>query len=304
VKQAALGEAQRITSYRSYLLNNAENQMNMNKEYYQKRMNYYLRMIGSKSISTHTVYHSNLDIILNRFPEPDKATLLEIQEFAYSFENDNTRKNICVIIRWLYNKVLGRNIQWFELPYSKRKQKVQPIYSHEEAMKILDATKSEKQKAILALIIDCGLRISEPCSIYISDCNSKERKIILRSTKGDSDRAIYPSQAVWDLIKSYWNGWWRKPTTYLFEGGCAGGPYTTSSIRQFVRRSCKICGVEYKAVHSFRRYLITWSIENKVDITAVADKVGHKGINTIQKHYLIHSANYLRGIESPLSKAV
>ena len=275
----------------------------MNRDYYFKRLYNYLRLIGSKSTNTLTVYESTLDIILTKFPEPDKADLLQIQEFALEFDNGNTRKNICVILRWLYNKVLNRNIQWFELPYPKKVSKPQPIYTHEESIKILNATKSPKQKAMLALIIDQGLRISEPCSILLSDCSMDERKMLLRKTKGGGYRTIYPSQYVWDLIHAYLESWHTEPKVYVFEGQTPGNPYTTSSIRQFVERSCGICGVEYKKVHAFRRYLITWSIENKVDITAVADKVGHKGIGTIQKHYLIHSANYLRSIESPLSKA-
>lgn len=275
-----------------------------NREYYKKRLYGYLKLIGSKSVSTLTVYESNLDVILNHFAEPEKATLLDIQEFACmpQFENDNTRKNICVMLRWLFNKVHNRNIQYHELPYPKKKRKAQPIYSHEEAIKILNATKNPKQKAMLALLIDCGLRISEPCSIYLKDCSIDQRKIILRSTKGDHDRAIYPSQYIWDLLQDYIETHYRTPKVYLFEGDKAGNPYTDSSIRQFVKRSCKQAGVEYKKVHAFRRYLITWSIQNGVDITAVADKVGHNGINTIQKHYLIHNDDYLRSINSPLAK--
>ena len=272
-----------------------------NREYYKKRLYNYLRLSGSKSTSTLTVYESTLDIILNHFQEPEKADLLDIQNFAVTFENDNTRKNICVILRWLFNKVHNRNIQYYELPYPKKKRTVQPIYTHEEAIAILNATKSPKQKAMLALIIDCGLRISEPCAIRIDDCNMEQRSIVLRGTKGDNERTIYPSQYVWDLIQSYLESWHKTPTIYIFEGQTPRSPYTTTSIRQFVERSCKVAGMPYKKVHAFRRYLVTWSIQHGVDITAVADKVGHKGISTIQKSYLIHSLDYLRSINSPLA---
>lgn len=132
----------------------------MNAEYYHKRLHNYLRLSGSKSVSTLTVYKSTLDIILKHFPEPDNADLLQIQEFALTFKNDNTRKNVCVILRWLYNKCLNRNIQWYELPYPKKKQKVQPVYKQHDIMKVLHTITNEKQKAMLALIIDCGMRVS------------------------------------------------------------------------------------------------------------------------------------------------
>ena len=274
----------------------------MTREDYLKRLYNYLRLIGSESLSTLTKYRDTLNAILDHFPEPEKATLFEIQDYALTFTNDNTRKNVCVLLRWLFNKVLGRNISYYELPYPKFKKKIQPIYSHEEALKILQATKSPKQKAVLALIIDCGFRSSEPCSILLTDCRMDERKMILRSTKHGKDHVVYPSQYVWDLIDIYLSVWNKTPQKYVFEGQVAGNPYTNSSIRQFVERSCKKCGVEYKAVNSFRRYMITWSIENDVDITAVADKVNHNSIRTIQKHYLNHSEKYLKGINSPLNQ--
>ena len=254
--------------------------------------------------NTYPVYRDTLNKILRQFPKLEETPLIEIQEYAASIPNDNTRKNTCVLIRWAFNTVLHKPIDWRDLPYPKRTRKVQPIYTHEEAIRILQATKSPKQKALLALVIDQGLRISEPCAIYLSDCNMDERRIILRATKGGNERIIYPSQYVWDLLKDYIETWHTLPNVYLFEGQEEGMPYTTSSIRQFVERSCGIAGVPYKKVHAFRRYLITWSIENKIDITAVADKVGHKTIKTIQESYLYHSANYLKSIETPFSANV
>lgn len=75
-----------------YLKRSYENQQVMNRDYYKKRLYNYLRLTGSKSVSTLTVYESTLDIILTAFPEPDKADLLQIQNFAITFENDNTQE--------------------------------------------------------------------------------------------------------------------------------------------------------------------------------------------------------------------
>lgn len=270
-------------------------------EYYHKRLFNYVRLNGY-SQNTLLVYKSNLDIILNKFPSPEKLDLLEIQEFAIGFKNDNTRKNICVMLRWIYNKVLNRNIQWYELPYPKKKKKIQPVYKQSDLLKVLNVIKNEKQKAILALIVDCGLRASEPCAIKIKDCNSKDRSIILRSAKGDNDRIVYPSEFVWDLIKAYWKSWDEKPKTYLFEGQTKDFPYTTSSIRKFVKMYCNIAGVQYLGLHSIRRFVGTWSIENGASIIAMAEKFGHSSTKTLEKHYVIHSPTYLKNIISPLQK--
>lgn len=66
----------------------------MNSEYYHKRLYNYLRLSGSVSLNTLTVYKSNLNLLLARFPEPEKADLIQLQEFALSFTNDKEFLNL------------------------------------------------------------------------------------------------------------------------------------------------------------------------------------------------------------------
>jgi integrase len=271
-------------------------------DYCHKRLFLNCRMKGYSMENTYKVYKAILNQILERFPEPENIGLIDIQEFASSFTNNNTRKNICIILRWLFGTVYSRPLDWRELPYPKRTKKVQPIYNRGDILKVLHSIKNAKQKAILALIIDQGLRVSEPCGILVKDCNSKERSIILRSAKGDHDRVIYPSQFVWHLIKIYWNQWKKEVTDkYLFEGQVKGNPYTTHSIQAFLERKCKLAGIEYLGTHAIRRFTGTWWIENNVPLNVAAEKMGHSSSRTLEKHYLIHSPTYLKSVASPLS---
>ena len=271
-------------------------------DYCHKRLYHYCKLNGYSMTNTFLVYRAILNQILDRFKEPEKIGLLAIQEFASTFTNDNTRRNICIILRWLFNTVYAQKLDWRELPYPKRKKKVQPIYEEENIIKVLHSITNSKQKAILALVIDQGLRGSEPCGILIADCNSKERKIVLRSAKGDHDRIIYPSQFVWDLIKIYWNEWRKKPTDkYLFDGQEKGKPYTISSIRKFLKMYCTKSGVVFLGIHAIRRFNGTWSIEKGVPINVVANRHGHSSSRTTEKYYAIHSPNYLKGVASPLA---
>ena len=271
-------------------------------DYCHKRLYHYCKLNGYSMTNTYLVYRANLNQILARFPEPEEIGLLAIQEFAATFTNDNTRKNICIILRWLFNTVYDKKLDWRELPYPKRKKKVQPIYPEENIMKVLHSINNAKQKAILGLMIDQGLRVSEPCTILIVDCNSKERKIVLRSAKGDHDRIIYPSPYVWELIAVYWKEWKKSINDkYLFDGQEKGKPYTKHSIQSFLERYCKVAGVEYLGTHAIRRFNGTWSIENNVPINVVAAKFGHSSSRTVEKYYAIHSPSYLKNVASPLN---
>lgn len=252
--------------------------------------------------NTFIKYRDNLRQVLRKFPNLETAPLIEIQEYTASIDNPFTRNNILVIIRWAFNVVLKKPIDWRDLPYANKPHKIQEIYTHEEAIRILEATKSPKQHALLAVIIDTGMRAKEPCAIHLSDCNIDEQKIIIRSAKGSKDRIVYPSAYVWELLKDYIETWDKTPTRYLFEGDKKEMPYTTSSIRQFVKRSCKKSGVKYKGIHAFRRFTGTWKVQNGIPETVVADLLGHSSTKPLHKHYLIHSPVYLKNLASPLMK--
>lgn len=267
-----------------------------------KHLYLWCKMKGYSMENTFPVYRDTLNKVLRKFPHLEEATITQIQEYAISIENENTRKNTLVVIRWAFNTVLKKPIDWRDLPYPKRKRKVQPIYSEQEVATLFSSLKNEKQKAIFALLVDCGLRASEPCSILLSDCFIDEQKIIIRSCKGGKDRTIYPSEYVWGLLSDYIETWHTTPTKYLFEGAKKQMPYTKSSIRQFVERSCKIAGVEFKGLHSFRRFNGTWKVQNGIPETIVADMLGHSSVKPLHKHYLIHSPFYLKNLASPLMK--
>lgn len=268
-------------------------------EYCHKLLFNYIRLKGYSLVNTFPVYRANLNVILNRFPEPKKATILELQDFASEFKNNNTRRNICIMIRWLFGTVYSTPIDWQLLPYPKKVIKIQPIYTQEEINKVINAITNEKQKAIIALIADQGLRISEPCSILLSDVYFNQ-KIIIRSAKGDKDRLIFPSESAWKLINNYLDIWDNKPIKYLFEGQKRGNPYTPESIREIVIRYCNKTGIAYKGVHAIRRMTGTWSVENGIPETVTARKLGNT-VKTLHKHYLIHSESYLKNIPTPLN---
>jgi len=276
--------------------------MNYMIEQYQKEWISYIRH-KRFATSTYKTYTSSVEWFLSRCTkEPKLYSEHDIREVLLELDEKNTINSIITAIKQFYFHVLGIELDYRKLPYTVKQTKIQPIYLHEEVLKIIAATKSTKQKAILSLIVDCGLRINESVAIDLKDCNSKERSIIIRGAKGSKDRIVYPSKYVWDLIRVYYNTWHTKPTRYLFEGQKKQMPYTDSSIRQFVERSCGICGIEYKGIHAFRRYSITWSHEQGASLSSLAIRSGHVSTRTIERHYLNHSPTFLRNIPSPLNQ--
>lgn len=250
--------------------------------------------------STISTYTSSVEWYLSKCGENIKdMTYHEIRTILLQVDNKNTVNSTITAVRQFYLHVFGRELDWKQLPYVKKSIKIQPIYTPEEINKVINAITNEKQKAIIALIADQGLRISEPCSILLSDVYFND-KIIIRSAKGDKDRLIFPSESAWALINNYLDIWDNKPINYLFEGQKRGEPYTPESIRETVIRYCNKTGIVYKGVHAIRRMTGTWSVENGIPETVTARKLGNT-VKTLHKHYLIHSESYLKNIPTPLS---
>lgn len=268
-------------------------------EQYQKE---WISFIRHKR-STYKAYTSSVQWYLTRINKPPlEVTYHEMRELFLQIEKKNTLNSVITAIRQFYLHVLGKELDWRQLPYTAKQKKIQAIYTQQEILKVLQSVKNQKQKAILGLIIDCGLRISEPCTIKIADCNSKQGKIILRGGKGDNDRIIYPSEFAWSLIRKYWKSLPFKPEKYLFEGQHKNTPYTPESIRAFVKEHCLKAGVQYLGIHAIRRFTGTWKVENGVPETVVADSLGHKSVQTLHKYYLIHSPSYLQNTKTPLCR--
>lgn len=232
--------------------------------------------------------------------KPEDLSTLQIREILCRQEKPAMLDVAVTAVRQFYLHVLARELDWKQLPYPKIPRKIQPIYTEHEINKLLPAITNAKHKAIILLMIDCGLRVSEPCSILIADCNADKQSLIIRSGKGQQDRTVYPSSAVWEIFIAYLDSILPTPHKYLFEGDCPGRPYSTRSIQQFLRHYCHKANIQYKTPHAIRRFNGTWSIENGVPITAIANNHGHKSVKTTEKHYIIHSPSYLKELPSPM----
>lgn len=260
----------------------------------------YLRL-KKFSIKTYKTYSFSVSWYLKSISLlPEQMTILQIRETLCLIKNPSTLDLTVTAVRQFYLHVLSIELDWKQLPYPKLAHKIQPVYTEHEIKRLLPAVTNAKHKCILLLMIDCGLRVSEPCHILLTDCNADEQSTILRCAKGKKDRRVYPSAETWQTFVAYIDSIKPTPKKYLFEGQHSGQPYSEESIRQFLKHYCQKAGIQYKGTHAIRRFNGTWSIENGIPITVVANNHGHNSVKTTEKHYVIHSPGYLRQLPSPI----
>lgn len=143
-----------------------------------------------------------------------KVTLLDAYTFlSYCKDERNNdaaaraRKvsSIRAFFRYLsvQRKLLSENpMEELETPKLK---KTKPKYlTLEEALRLLEAVDGkykERDYCILVLFLNCGLRLSELCSINYQDI--RENNTLSVTGKGNKERTIYLNQACLNAIKNY-----------------------------------------------------------------------------------------------------
>lgn len=82
---------------------------------WQKHLYLWCKNKGYAMDTTFIKYRDTLNRILRKFPNLEHSALIDIQEYAASIENDNYRKNTCVVIRWAFSVVLKNPIDFRDL---------------------------------------------------------------------------------------------------------------------------------------------------------------------------------------------
>ena len=123
--------------------------------------------------------------------------------------NETTRARRVVSIRRFYS-YLSDNLGLLEtnpmksLDAPKTKKSLPKYLTLEEAEKLLsviDGKNKERDYAIITLFLNCGMRLSELCSIDYSDIRADGSMTI--TGKGNKERVVYLNQACINAVVSY-----------------------------------------------------------------------------------------------------
>jgi site-specific recombinase XerD len=175
------------------------------------------------------------------------------------------------------------------------------VLNNKEVILLLQRTLNLKHRCVLALIYSCGLRISEVLAVQPSDMDLERMQLHVRNSKGRKDRYVGIASSVLPLLHNYRNSYHTR--TYLFEGA-AGKRYSSSSVRAFLKRSCKAAKItKHITPHTLRHSYATHLVENGAGIAHVQRLLGHSKPETTMLYTHIANADLI-AIENPLDVAV
>ena len=177
------------------------------------------------------------------------------------------RHYIIAVVRFL--KWLGIDIKP-TIPRIRRRE-IRAL-SEEDIEKIKSLLKRTKDKLLIQLLLDTGLRAKELLSIRKSDINIEKRYIIVRNTKNGEERIVFFTEETKKMLEKYIKN--LSDNEKLFD-------ITYDALYRKLKRLGKKLGIDLRP-HILRHTFATQAIRKGMPLPVVQKILGHKDIRTTQ----------------------
>ena len=219
---------------------------------------------------------------LHRSGELSYLSVLDDRNFSYVTSVGTTSTKTCLT----YDGYLKRNE-----PRSR-------IATKEEVSRILSACTNNRDKLLIMIMEETGLRIGEALGIrYTEDIDYEHKRIFVRYrnkninkayAKNAEERYMKISDVTFDLLNVYLseNAELFEKTDYLFivlHGKTKGRPLTASTFYTSLENIGKRCGIHITN-HMLRHYFADERRKANWEIVEISKALGHKNIATTENY--------------------
>jgi integrase/recombinase XerD len=207
-----------------------------------------------------------------------------------------TIRQCLAAVRFVYHEVLGETKR-IDIKAPRRRQKLPQILSRSEIGRIIEQTRNNKHRLMIALAYGSGLRVSEVVGLRVGDIDPFELTIQLKRAKGNKDRMTVLPEKLVPEIRAAMAG--KAIDDYVFISE-RGGRLTTRTAQLVFKQALKRAGIgKHASFHSLRHSFATHLLENGTDIRYVQELLGHANIRTTQRYTRVTNPG-LKKIKSPL----
>lgn len=183
----------------------------------------------------------------------------------------------------------------------KKDYKAAESYTPEEqaALKSVLDTNKRRAYAVIALILETGLRAGEALALRWKDIQIERKRLFVRatvvrlankkqsfvqdSTKSESSRRTIPltPRAIEVLERLYE----RRRCEWVFEDGC-GDRLSYEALRYQTQRACEAAGIAFRGEHVFRHTFATNCYYKGMDVKILSRLLGHADVNITYNVYV------------------
>lgn len=185
----------------------------------------------------------------------------------------------------------------------KEPERVLPAFSKADAQKLFKAARNHRDRALIAVLLDTGMRAAETLALQGRDVNLDAGEVIIRKGKGNKGRMVYLGAKAQKYLLLYFI---RRGTpddnepVFRNENTGGKGVITRSRFFKVFNELGKRAGVKPCTPHRFRRTFALEMARAGVNIHMIAKLMGHKDI-TVLKRYLDITQDDLRNAHQQAS---
>ncbi len=192
--------------------------------------------------------------------------------FEFALKNDLLNKNI---LKEISNPKIKRN-----LPETIDLDSLLKIYKL--TFKTEEENKAKLINSIFELLYGCALRVSELCSLKISDLNT-EQKYLRVFGKGSKERIVPVGTKSLLVVAEYMKTQnYNSPQDYLLKTPKGKQLYPELVYRFVKKYISEVSDIKKKSPHVLRHSAATHMLNNDADLLAVKEILGHENLSTTQ----------------------
>ena len=252
------------------------------------------------------------DMVKNVTLEDGTSFMLFCQQQRGNNERTRARKatSLRMYFRYLTNrKFLFSKNPFDELELPKPKKSLPKHLSLEQSKRLLDSVGGEfkeRDYCIITLFLNCGMRLSELCSMNLTDINYDDKSVIITG-KGNKERIVYLNDACIDAIKAYVkvrpkDGLKDRQALFISKQGNRLSRRMTEQVVSNMLARAGLSGQGF-STHKLRHTAATLMYQyGKVDIRVLKEVLGHEDLGTTQIYTHVSNDMVRRASEkNPLS---
>ena len=248
----------------------------MSKDWFQKSMD--TLSLNGKGERTQQAYTRALRMLVDFYDKrPEEITEAELEAYFLRRKNEdrwssNTLRICYCGIRFYFVHVLGRNFGLFNILRAKNESRLPTVLSREEVRSLLGCVRTAHNRAFLATVYACGLRLQEALHLEVADIDSGRMMLHVHRGKGAKDRLVPLPHSTLATLRKHWRTH-RNPRLLfpaLGRNGQAAALATTpmaiSSVQGALRRAKAQARIAKRAVsiHTLRHAYATHLLEEGV----------------------------------------
>ncbi len=202
--------------------------------------------------------------------------------------------------RFLYDTVLRRPQERFDIPMAKVPKTLPRVLSREEVCRLFEHAANLRARTLLMTTYGAGLRVSEVCALQLTDIESAPDRMCIkvRQGKGGRDRYTLLSSALLQTLRDYWR--LCRPRIWLFPNRACTQPIDPQTAQRMYCAARDRAGLgRTGGIHTLRHCFATHLLESGVDIHTIQRLLGHNHVSTTMRYFHLAQAK-LTGTPSPL----